>query len=76
LALRGLGYTELKNGKEPTGKYKSSGYGDLKENKMSKSTELKELLERSCSWNTPQLVILLQTVNHQLTKNKFAAFPC
>jgi len=26
----GLGYTELEDGKEPTGKYKSSGYGDLR----------------------------------------------
>ena len=45
--IKDLGYTELENGKEPTGKYKSSGYGDLKENKMSKSTELKELLEEA-----------------------------
>ena len=43
----GLGYKELKNSKEPTGKYKSSGYGDLKENKMSKSSDLKELLEEA-----------------------------
>ena len=43
----GLGYQELENAKEPTGKYKSSGYGDLKENKMNKSTQLKELLEEA-----------------------------
>ena len=43
----GLGYKELENSKEPTGKYKSSGYGDLKENKMSKSSDLKELLEEA-----------------------------
>ena len=43
----GLGYEELENGKEPTGKFKSSGYGDLKENKMSKSSDLKELLEEA-----------------------------
>ena len=43
----GLGYQELKNQEEPTGKHKSSGYGDLKENKMSKSDDLKELLEEA-----------------------------
>ena len=43
----GIGYQELKNQEEPTGKYKSSGYGDLKENKMSKSNDLKELLEEA-----------------------------
>jgi len=43
----GLGYEELENGKEPTGKYKSSGYGDLKENDMKKSDKLKELLEEA-----------------------------
>ena len=45
--IKDLGYTELENGKEPTGKHKSSGYGDLKENKMSKSNDLKELLEEA-----------------------------
>ena len=43
----GLGYEESKQPVEPTGKHKSSGYGDLKENKMSKSTDLKELLEEA-----------------------------
>ena len=43
----GLGYEELKQQEEPKGKHKSSGYGDLKENKMSKSTDLKELLEEA-----------------------------
>ena len=43
----GLGYEELKQQGEPTGKHKSSGYGDLKENKMSKSEDLKELLEEA-----------------------------
>jgi hypothetical protein len=42
-----LGFEELENGKEPTGKYKSSGYGDLKENDMKKSDKLKELLEEA-----------------------------
>ena len=43
----GLGYEESKQQGEPTGKHKSSGYGDLKENKMSKSEDLKELLEEA-----------------------------
>ena len=45
--VEGIGYQELKNQEEPKGKHKSSGYGDLKENKMSKSTDLKELLEEA-----------------------------
>jgi hypothetical protein len=45
--VKGFRIQELKNGKEPTGKHKSSGYGDLKENKMNKSTQLKELLEEA-----------------------------
>ena len=40
----GLGYQELENGKEPTGKYKSSGYGDLKENKMKELNTFKKFL--------------------------------
>ncbi len=43
----GIGYEELKQQEEPKGKHKSSGYGDLKENKMSKSEDLKELLEEA-----------------------------
>ena len=34
-SINGIGYTESKEGKEPTGKFKSSGYGDLKEVKYS-----------------------------------------
>jgi hypothetical protein len=45
--VEGIGYEELKNQEEPKGKHKSSGYGDLKENNMSKSTDLKELLEEA-----------------------------
>ena len=45
--VEGIGYQELKNQEEPKGKHKSSGYGDLKENKMSKSNDLKELLEEA-----------------------------
>ena len=40
----GLGYEELEAGKEPTGKYKSSGYGDLKENKMKELNTFKKFL--------------------------------
>ena len=43
----GLGYTELETGKEPTGKYKSSGYGDLKENKMKELNTFKKFLNES-----------------------------
>ena len=43
----GLGYEESKQQEEPKGKYKSSGYGDLKENDMKKSDKLKELLEEA-----------------------------
>ena len=40
----GLGYQELENAKEPTGKFKSSGYGDLKENKMKELDTFKKFL--------------------------------
>jgi len=40
----GLGYQELENAKEPTGKYKSSGYGDLKENKMDSLNNFRKFL--------------------------------
>ena len=43
----GLGYQELENAKEPTGKYKSSGYGDLKENKMKELDTFKKFLNES-----------------------------
>jgi len=42
----GLGYQELENAKEPTGKYKSSGYGDLKENKMKELNTFKKFLNK------------------------------
>ena len=45
--VEGIGYQELKNQEEPKGKHKSSGYGDLKENDMSTSENLKELLEEA-----------------------------
>jgi hypothetical protein len=40
----GIGYQELKNQEEPTGKFKSSGYGDLKENKMKELNTFKKFL--------------------------------
>ena len=40
----GLGYQELKNTEEAQGKYKSSGYGDLKENKMKELDTFKKFL--------------------------------
>jgi hypothetical protein len=45
--VKDIGYQELKNQEEPKGKHKSSGYGDLKENNMSTSENLKELLEEA-----------------------------
>lgn len=71
--IEGLGYTELKNGKEPTGKYKSSGYGDLKENKMSKSTELKELLEEAVA-GIPSIGNPFADRKSSTYEDKFAAF--
>ena len=40
----GLGYEELKQQEEPKGKHKSSGYGDLKENKMKELNTFKKFL--------------------------------
>jgi hypothetical protein len=40
----GLGYEELKQQEEPKGKHKSSGYGDLKENKMKELNTFKNFL--------------------------------
>jgi len=45
--IKGLGYETSTEPKEPTGKHKSSGYGDIKENTMNKSEQLKELLEEA-----------------------------
>ena len=71
--IKDLGYTELENGKEPTGKYKSSGYGDLKENKMSKSTELKELLEEAVA-GIPSIGNPFANRKSSTYEDKFAAF--
>ena len=69
----GLGYQELENGKEPTGKFKSSGYGDLKENKMSKSSDLKELLEEAVAGVT-SLGNPFADRTKENYESKFAAF--
>ena len=69
----GLGYEELENGKEPTGKYKSSGYGDLKENDMKKSDELKELLEEAVA-GVPSLGNPFADRKKEKYENKFEAF--
>jgi len=45
--IKGLGYETSTEPQEPTGKHKSSGYGDIKENTMKKSEQLKELLEEA-----------------------------
>jgi len=71
--IKDLGYTELKNGKEPTGKYKSSGYGDLKENKMNKSDKLKELLEEAVA-GVPSLGNPFADRPKQAYENKFLSF--
>jgi hypothetical protein len=44
--IKDLGYTELKNQIESTGKYKSSGYGDIKENKMKELNAFKNFLNK------------------------------
>ena len=69
----GLGYKELENGKEPTGKFKSSGYGDLKENKMSKSSDLKELLEEAVA-GVPSLGNPFADRTKENYESKFEAF--
>jgi len=71
--IEGLGYTELENGKEPTGKYKSSGYGDLKENNMSKSDDLKELLEEAVA-GIPSIGNPFADRKKASYEDKFAAF--
>ena len=42
----GLGYEELKQQEEPKGKHKSSGYGDLKENKMKELNTFKKFINK------------------------------
>jgi len=71
--VKDLGYTELENGKEPTGKYKSSGYGDLKENKMNKSDKIKELLEEAVA-GIPSIGNPFADRKKSTYEDKFAAF--
>ena len=69
----GLGYEESKQQGEPTGKHKSSGYGDLKENKMSKSEDLKELLEEAVA-GIPSIGNPFAERKTATYEDKFAAF--
>ena len=71
--IEGLGYEELKNQEDPTGKYKSSGYGDLKENDMKKSDELKELLEEAVA-GVPSLGNPFADRTKENYESKFEAF--
>ena len=71
--IEGLGYEELKNQDEPTGKYKSSGYGDLKENNMNKSDQLKELLEEAVA-GIPSIGNPFADRKKATYEDKFAAF--
>jgi len=71
--IEGLGYQELKNQEEPTGKHKSSGYGDLKENKMSKSNDLKELLEEAVA-GVPSIGNPFADRKKERYESKFEAF--
>jgi hypothetical protein len=71
--IKDLGYTEQKPQTEPTGKHKSSGYGDLKENKMNKSTQLKELLEEAVA-GIPSIGNPFAERKTETYEDKFAAF--
>ena len=71
--IKDLGYKELKQQGEPTGKHKSSGYGDLKENKMSKSEDLKELLEEAVA-GIPSIGNPFADRKKANYEDKFAAF--
>jgi hypothetical protein len=69
----GLGYEESKQQEDPKGKYKSSGYGDLKENDMKKSEKLKELLEEAVA-GVPSLGNPFADRKKTNYENKFEAF--
>ena len=71
--IEGLGYETSTEPKEPTGKYKSSGYGDLKENNMNKSTQLKELLEEAVA-GIPSIGNPFADRKKATYEDKFAAF--
>lgn len=69
----GLGYEELKQQEDPKGKYKSSGYGDLKENDMKKSEKLKELLEEAVA-GIPSIGNPFANRKKEAYENSFEAF--
>ena len=69
----GLGYEESKQQEEPKGKHKSSGYGDLKENDMKKSDELKELLEEAVA-GIPSIGNPFANRTKTAYENKFESF--
>ena len=71
--VEGIGYETSKESKEPTGKYKSSGYGDLKENKMNKSDKLKELLEEAVA-GIPSINNPFADRKKTTYENKFLSF--
>ena len=71
--VKDLGYIDQKPQTEPTGKHKSSGYGDLKENKMSKSTQLKELLEEAVA-GIPSIANPFADRKKANFEEKFAAY--
>ena len=87
--VEGIGYETSKESKEPTGKYKSSGYGDLKENKMSNkdkrlfearnkkqgptSENLKQLLEEAVA-GIPSINNPFADRPKQAYENKFLNF--
>lgn len=71
--VEGIGYETLKQQEEIKGKYKSSGYGDLKENKMSKSEDLKELLEEAVA-GIPSIGNPFAERKTSTYEDKFAAF--
>ena len=71
--VKDLGYETSTEPKELTGKHKSSGYGDLKENKMNKSTQLKELLEEAVA-GIPSIGNPFADRKTKTYEDKFAAF--
>ena len=71
--IEGIGYQELKNQEEPKGKYKSSGYGNIKENNMSKSSDLKQLLEEAVA-GIPSIGNPFLDRKKENYENKFESF--
>ncbi len=69
----GIGYEESKQQEEPKGKHKSSGYGDIKENDMKKSEQLKELLEEAVA-GIPSIGNPFADRKKTKYENKFEAF--